>query len=218
MQKQKNRLEVTTLLWEYEDEWQDGFRQGSYRSKDDKPRLNRDGKPKRQYFFRLPDHECEFDEKNCGIYVASIAIHVASDGNGSCKILHPEYTVSGCDHEIQILGQNLRQAFANGYKFHIGGGGVTCVDFKRRSGEPLTDTAMEIYKKLLAIFGFGSEENDIARYAMGPRITQRSYFWSTDLNGWVAFEDRLARKHGLRPINETTSNYDKKPFHLFGWP
>ena len=214
MQKKKDRLEVTTLSWEYQDEWQDGFRQGSYQG--EKKRRRPDGSPKRNHFFLLPDHDCEYGGKECGIYVSGIAVHVGSDGNGKCEILHRDYTRSCGEHEIKLLGRCLRALFTNGEKLHVGGGGITQIDFKKKSGEPLTDTAVKVFKKVAGIFFDPREE--MSRYVKGPRVVLRSYFWSVDLAGWIGFEDRLALHHDLRPINETRSRHDNKPIELFWWP
>lgn len=115
-----------------------------------------------------------------------------------------------------LLKKCLPPLFKGGEKLSIGGGGITTIEFGRRRGEHFTDTGMKVYKKLLPFFGVTDPE-EIHR-AKGPIISRRNYLWSIELEGWVAFEDRLALKHGLRAIHATHSNHDNKPVETFWWP
>lgn len=208
-QPKKNRLEITVLRWDYgkrddQDGMWDRLRYNNHPHKDEP-----------DYYLPLPEHECRYP-RECGLFLDAVEISLGNDGHGKCELLHKKAVRSHTPHEFDLMKKELPPLFKEGERLSIGGGGVTIIYLKPRSTEHFTDAGMRIFKKLLPFFGITDPEE--IRRVKGPEIFRRNYIWSIELDGWIAFEDRIAMKHGLRARHAATSGWAQKPINTLWWP
>jgi hypothetical protein len=205
----KGELEITILRWDYEVYTPNDAMCGRFRWDERSER----GDP--QYYLPLLKHDCPF-QRGCGLFLEAVEIALGSDRRGKCELLHSKGVKTHTSHEFELLKNHLPPLFRGDEAFSIGGGGITSIDFVGSRGKHLTDAGMDIYKKLLPLFDI-TDERDIQN-VRGPAVFRKNYFWSIDLQGWIAFEDRLALSHGLRPINGTRGSWSNQPIQTFQWP
>jgi hypothetical protein len=208
--RRRNELETITLRWDYREYDCHNAARDRFR-RNEKPYKNEP-----EYFLSLPEHACKYP-RECGLFLDAVEITLGNDGHGELELHHDKGVKSHTMHEYNLLSEQIPPLFRKcGRNFSIGGAGITSVEFSRRRGEHFTDTGMEMYKKLLPFLGV--TDPDEIRRVKGPTIFRRNYLWNIELEGWVAFEDRVAIEHGLRPIHATTGNHTDKPVATFRWP
>jgi hypothetical protein len=196
VQTKRKRLEVTRLLWDFANQprfpeyW--GF--------------DPDAPKEKRYYAELADHECPYagTYHACGLYITDVQIDLGDNGKDICQIHHPEYTKSGTDHELCALNKLAANIFevSRGELFHAGGGGVTYVNFMRGKGQrQFLDAGMDIFQRMFQLF-----HPSLSSRMIGPQIFRKTFFWSIELQGWIALEDRVAREYGLLPFNRRRSS------------
>jgi hypothetical protein len=205
MQPKRKRLEVTRLLWDFTSDRMSTQHWG----------FDTEAPEKKRHYAILADHDCSDAGRRhaCGLCVTDICVDLGDNGKGVCEINHPEFTKSGSAHELDVMRALAANIFdgRKGEDFHVGGGGVTYVNFVRgRNQHSFLNVGMGVFEKVCQLFsrGFSSEMR-------GPQICRKTYYWSIEAQGWIALEDLVAREHGLWPFNSSRSGCNPRDIRLY---